>query len=84
MKDYIWDSAGTLDQELWKIDRFEIYISVVRAYSLWPASARSWSIKYEWATNIKMTLHQREVLGMWMFKIVTEVGEVKGFVRRTK
>lgn len=31
-----------------------------------------------------MTLDQREVLGMCMFKIVTKVGEVKGFVRRTK
>lgn len=53
MKDRLRDSAGIPDQKLWKIDRFGIYISVVQAYSLWPARARSSSIKYDWATNIE-------------------------------
>lgn len=55
MKDHLWDLAGILDQKLWKIDRFGIYISVVHVYSLRPACAHSSSIKYDWATNTEMT-----------------------------
>lgn len=51
MKDRLWDSAGTPDQKVWKIDRFGIYISVVQLYSPWPAWVRSSSIKYDCLGN---------------------------------